>query len=585
MAPQPNFSAPSFSAAVELPFDGVLREVHGRLMTAHAAAVGTLEAELSRMRNENTFLRMKLAEVGVSLEASFGSKGSPLKPHKLEETVEAMSPPALLPVNTSLRAPVTSMPHPVPAVATVDIDTHQKMSTARRSQASSPVAVVGPATAPQVEPSSVIEKTDVQDATSLTSAVEEPKQADDVRGTDVKRAVSGEPQIPDEGIRSRHAAVLTVAPAAVSDVSGARAYLKKEGSPAATTTALLTPIPTTLNPTVSLGSTSARETNPTEAHVHGAVVSSADGVSSGGLPLHAQSVQPHHRLDSVEVLEAPSAQLEQSPGQDMPPTHSISAAKEDVASVERREEEAEIIEVITPGAAAAGGIASTTQDLDLALEAVMAYYGWQHLEVAKMREGMFSLAGSEFMLRCDGIGDQSGEPPYRLSASVDGGKIWESLALLVRNRRLHKVVRTAPVASTREIPPNANAEEGLDYNREVKSATQAPISLADLARMPSRLSQGQPNLSSETYSAASPGGYQGYNGGRNGSSPFAGASSQTFRSKSSYEGVLPLGPDGLPTHLQNGLPAFNNAFPNYFDARSGSTHYYNQFRVPDRQNR
>jgi hypothetical protein len=265
-----------------------------------------------------------------------------------------------------------------------------------------------------------------------------------------------------------------------------------------------------------------------------------------------------------------------------------------------REIEPEIIEVVTPGASALqlmaaassgntqSGAACTQesfQDLDRALETVLAFYGWQHIEVHKVSASVFSLAGSEFMLRCDAVGEQpTGGPPCRLLASSDGGQTWDSLALLIRNRRLHKVVRTAPIPATHGIPPNPDGQEGLDYERGemLRQPNQAPISLDDLARMSSSGRQPQSLLplgAREARTSIGSGtGSSGY-GAYRGNTPSAadGLPRQSFRNG------LPLGPDGLPTHLQNGLPSFNNAFPNYFDALSGPTHYYNQFRIPDRQ--
>lgn len=55
------------------PFDAALREAHSRLMNVHLAALGTLEAELQRMRDENTALRLRLAEAGLSMMSACGA--------------------------------------------------------------------------------------------------------------------------------------------------------------------------------------------------------------------------------------------------------------------------------------------------------------------------------------------------------------------------------------------------------------------------------------------------------------------------------------------------------------------------------
>jgi hypothetical protein len=119
----------------------------------------------------------------------------------------------------------------------------------------------------------------------------------------------------------------------------------------------------------------------------------------------------------------------------------------------------------------------------------------------------------------------------------------------------------------------------------------APISLADLRRMPSNHGEG----CQEAYGNRSPSGESGYGGGeyntysrsrgKNSSPQHAGSAHMGGSLTSPHTGVapLPLGPDGLPTHRHDGLPTFNSAFPNYFSALSGPTKYYNQFRIPDRE--
>lgn len=263
----------------------------------------------------------------------------------------------------------------------------------------------------------------------------------------------------------------------------------------------------------------------------------------------------------------------------------------------------EIIEVVTPGASALitsstskyiGDVdrdvpvelvsqelvpAPVTQDLDRALEAVLVFHGWQHLELQKVSEEVYSFSGVEFHLRCESVATAeqvASGVPYHLSASIDGGQTWETVASLVRSRRLHKVVRTDPIASP------------LD-------SVKGPISLADLARLPPRTSSGfgsspcsGSGFQSPTSGWQPPGSNIGYSSATYGSN--ATPTSATYGSSPTFErsphtGMppLPLGPDGLPTHKYDGLPSFNTAFPNYFSALSGPTNYYNQFRIPDRQ--
>jgi len=84
-----------------LPFDSAMRQ----LQSAHYAALGTLEAELQRMRQENTLLRARLAEAGVQVDCK------PLSGW-LDATRGAWGP---LPSSTSLRPAASGfMPVVVP---------------------------------------------------------------------------------------------------------------------------------------------------------------------------------------------------------------------------------------------------------------------------------------------------------------------------------------------------------------------------------------------------------------------------------------------------------------------------------------
>lgn len=58
-------------------FDAALRETHGRLLNLHLAAMGTLEAELQRMREENTALRLRLVEAGLSMHGPAAAAAAP----------------------------------------------------------------------------------------------------------------------------------------------------------------------------------------------------------------------------------------------------------------------------------------------------------------------------------------------------------------------------------------------------------------------------------------------------------------------------------------------------------------------------
>ncbi|CAE8590772.1 unnamed protein product, partial [Polarella glacialis] len=102
------------------PFELALREVHGRLLAAHSAALATVEGELQRMRCENTRLRMRL----VTLEAGPAQPGDKLGeaiPGQMEGVPLSSLPPALAPPTTHQQvANATIHTEPVSAQAALD---------------------------------------------------------------------------------------------------------------------------------------------------------------------------------------------------------------------------------------------------------------------------------------------------------------------------------------------------------------------------------------------------------------------------------------------------------------------------------
>lgn len=623
----------------DLPFDAALREAHARLFAAHCSAIGTLEAELSRMRNENTLLRMSLAEAGLAAGAAGAAVAVASSPKAVAETTLAAPVVATVPA----AAASVIVPLDVGLVrenTTVDLDVagqQQQPSSGQatgpplpRQQAGEPLAVVR-----KLEPSSIV--------TGVSAAgAPQPSREEGAKVSEFIAVVDGSPRVPDEG-----SSVYTVVPSAVRAVGPTLSTNKPAQS--GVTAALLTPIvvPTPLQPlgvvsppvpatlgapvvTASLAPGQAARAGPSRTPGPTATVlqppAQVLAPSADQAPVAAPSVvteevrepvegepndhtsgtslgkplQPNHPSDTVDDLEASLAQHVRSP---TAPTEEVASASTSLGApmpMEKAAAEApaEVIEVVTPGASAlmaATGSLSTlqngeqavaepsqppvslqvVQDLDRALESVLAFYGWQHLEVQKVSEGVYLAAGAEFRLRCDSVStasDATDGPQYNLSASSDGGVTWESLSSLIRHRRLHKVVRTDPIASALDNP----------------ASPEAPISLADLARMPSRSTPtGNTAFTQNTMlkerNSTPLGGSSGYSSPHGGPSMSGPGPKHTGHRQGQLHNGLPMGPDGLPLYTHDGLPSFNNAFPTYFDALSGPTHYYNQFRIPDRR--
>lgn len=129
-----------------------------------------------------------------------------------------------------------------------------------------------------------------------------------------------------------------------------------------------------------------------------------------------------------------------------------------------------------------------------ALEASLAAVGWQHLQVEVLPSPdpaiaavAVKISGAEFLLRLEQIGQSDGEGTRSLCllASGDGGANWEALESLLRRRRLHKVVRAAPIA-TRTVefaPEEAQATSPLQIGVAAKYQPKS-LSLAELANLP-----------------------------------------------------------------------------------------------------
>lgn len=107
------------------PFEAALQEALARLLAAHTASVSTMEAELVRMRTENTLLRMRLAEAGVQIESGklsiYGDKRTvPPEPQAsapaASEALEEAPPAATAVAAVELKQGETAAP-PLPLVA------------------------------------------------------------------------------------------------------------------------------------------------------------------------------------------------------------------------------------------------------------------------------------------------------------------------------------------------------------------------------------------------------------------------------------------------------------------------------------
>lgn len=175
---------------------------------------------------------------------------------------------------------------------------------------------------------------------------------------------------------------------------------------------------------------------------------------------------------------------------------------------------------VPPSAAGTG-----QPDVERVLDSVLACHGWQHLSIQQVA-GRWLIADAPFQLRVTERPEARGQ--YELYASEDG-QAWELFESVVRKYRLHKVVRTAPLASLAGCSAEATC-------RVAEMGRPAPVT-APVVHRSLDLAAG-------------------------------------FQSSPGH--VVPEGPC-LPPVRADGLPAFSDAFAG---PPATSAQYYTRFRVP-----
>lgn len=171
-------------------------------------------------------------------------------------------------------------------------------------------------------------------------------------------------------------------------------------------------------------------------------------------------------------------------------------------------------------------------ELARALGTVLQHHGLQHLPVSQQADkGTWTVAGVAFMLRLDGCD---------LLASCDVGRNWALLEALI--------VQFLPQLQAQDR--EAASRKSSQVQRPVPKSSQEYVRRQEASASPA--SQ-EASWAGTVYSGLV-------------SEPLTG-------------GAARAGEGGLPVWRSDGLPAFNNAFPQAFDALSGSSQYYSQFRV------
>lgn len=409
--------------AATLPFDAAMQEAHSRIMLAHRAALGTLDAELRSMRAENMRLRAQLAQSCVSvgglrssktplIEAQVADDGAAIAIGYISTPIagdECRTNPAVSAAacnETGPAGPAASSPPLQPALS-------QAPSASPTPQGSAPDAVLA------------------RDAVDALLPVPAP---DGDLGTD------------ESSFGREHEILDTEA-----TVSDSARVVGEEGADGANVLEVTSPAAPT--------------------SMESSVAQKCDGAS----------------------LEVSAASPDSSPSSGRGSTR----LSGEVVCAEEANERA---------------------SLERALEAVLALHSWQHLDVTWESGDRWIIAGSPFRLCCGGGGAPSAAgvedvadfwKTFEILASEDDGESWEPLEEVIRKRRLQKVVRTAPFAtSTLEYNPEllhvsppspshvgaGGVSKGIGgFSDSCAASTPCraavaggPLSLADLANISSR---------------------------------------------------------------------------------------------------
>lgn len=438
----------------EPPFEAALREVHGRLLAAHTAAVGTLEGELQRMRFENTTLRMRLAEAGLSADVKLGDE--PAGARRLDAAA------SLGAAHVGKRASTTTRPSTAGVAASAWGGGHP--------------AALGTAT-----PASAATTTN----TTALGAVDAILVTEVATASTIAAVVGSEVEL--KGLSGR------------CELNGKR------------------------------GSVTGYD------HGSGRFEVQIDGPAEERV-----RCRPEHLVFQVDRTT--------------PSTAPVGLGSRAPAEVQG---EPDIIEVCTPAAEAAARAVRETPaslgatgaaDMEVALKAVLTHYGLQDLAIQQQFGGKWTVAGISFLLRHGSGPVSAGGPPYQLLASCDGGNTWEALQALIHQHRQH-----GHLASQHISAPASAVDPSADHIPR-SGCKDTSTSLPDLTRRP-------------VWRSPSP------------------LQSHVANSHEEQQGQLPFGrpqapqQNGLPAWRADGMPSFNDAFPAAFDANSGASQYYSQFRV------
>jgi len=421
--------------AKETPFDTALRDAHAWLATAHYASMGTLETELQHLRSENVKLRMRLSELSTPTDVT-----------PTEQQLELTSISKGASSTCELVGSSNSSEYAAPTVVEVKV-TEGSLVVTTSSEEQRPAACLhGHAHRPEGQNVQLEcgdgERTNLQPTEIIQNAVPED-------------------HVPEGQSPSEH------------ECGDLREHRGSSGSEVMSEGARPGTEDSALHPPRQPPMSGAPQSDAAVVQTNEKQeISQHTGASHPDAPLHTSPCSmdiPEARAEepteqpTVEGSEATSEITAKHTSADLPSDGSLSATN---------------------------SIANTPEEVDKALQAVLAYYGWQHLDVHGLDGGVWSICGTPLAITCSssltGSSIANG-PPFLLLAYEEASGAWEALDVVIRKRRLHKVVRTAPIATgTLEYfrdQPLLGSAEPL-YHAPAPRCRQAPLSLADLASLP-----------------------------------------------------------------------------------------------------
>eukprot|EP00929_Paragymnodinium_shiwhaense_P095598 TRINITY_DN56823_c0_g1_i2.p1 TRINITY_DN56823_c0_g1~~TRINITY_DN56823_c0_g1_i2.p1 ORF type:complete len:596 (-),score=103.25 TRINITY_DN56823_c0_g1_i2:12-1799(-) len=562
------------SAMAASMFDVVLREVSARLLAAHSAALSQLEGELQQMRRDNTVLRMRLAEAGLSTTVAAAEVGC-------AQVTQA-------PTDKPLRGTVTQTPgtseqtsvsRPVVCPVSIPVQSVPSACSVPAGVASSPVSF-SPGDSRTADPER-----------SASASTPEPP----VTPQPTPQRSPEQPQ--EEVVRGSSEAVPPCHPLQVGNV--VRIHSLKAAQELNGLQAVCTQLDE------SSGRWIVRLPCGAEKALRGENLEFVAAKLPEGpavTPAPGSVVQDEPALDAAP-LPAPTASRpvptppSEKAGQEAQRAMPKAATATTPQGVPQAARASPVAASPPPAATAGGAVPSRPaqptkaqlqdQQLEALLRRTLQQLGIS-LEVRNCGHGEFLLAGVSVRLQAHG------EPgKQRLLASGDEGKTWEVFEVLFQQHAQQQGAQAGgagtPEHRSQTASPSANPGNEVPPSRSTRSA---PVRAAALCSCGALIPPDKPfceKCGQRNLLAAPPSRSPTSAGDHAGGSPYS-AHTPTRQPHSTQQtqqapnlGPIPLVPEPqgeeLPQYRSDGMPAFNEAFPTAFDAYGGSAQYYSQFRV------